>query len=55
LKYLFQLHEVPPWRRLRTPLIYRDDALVSVGDRWLSAEWAGELQRRRIRIEWRDA
>jgi tRNA(Ile)-lysidine synthase len=54
LKYLFQEYGVPPWHRLRTPLIYRDDALVSVGDRWLSAEWAAELQQRRVRIEWRD-
>ncbi|TXH04131.1 MAG: tRNA lysidine(34) synthetase TilS [Nevskiaceae bacterium] len=37
LKNLFQEAGVPPWQRLRTPLIYREGALVSVADRWRAA------------------
>lgn len=52
LKNLFQESALPPWQRLRTPLIYRGDELLAVAGRWLTAEWAQELKRRRTRIQW---
>lgn len=38
LKKLFQEHQVPPWLRERTPLIYQGDALLAVGDWWICDE-----------------
>ncbi|WP_338015479.1 tRNA lysidine(34) synthetase TilS [Dyella acidiphila] len=36
LRALFQAGAVPPWQRADCPLIYEGDALIAVGDRWLS-------------------
>lgn len=52
LKQLFQSGGVPPWQRVRMPLIYRGDQLLSVADRWLDADWAAELKRRRLTVQW---
>lgn len=38
LKNLFQEAGVPPWVRVRMPLIYREGRLVAVGDRWTAAD-----------------
>jgi tRNA(Ile)-lysidine synthase len=38
LKKWLQLAGVVPWMRARIPLLYRDSALVAVGDLWLSDE-----------------
>jgi tRNA(Ile)-lysidine synthase len=38
LKHLFQESGIVPWMRDRVPLIYRDDALVAIGDLWLGAD-----------------
>lgn len=37
LKKLFQEAGVPPWERDNMPLIYMNDELVAIGDRWVSA------------------
>jgi tRNA(Ile)-lysidine synthase len=37
LKKLFQEAGIPPWNRDAIPLIYLNDALAAVGDRWISA------------------
>lgn len=37
LRDLFQQGMVPPWRRLACPLLYADNALIAVADRWISA------------------
>ena len=37
LRDLFQQAALPPWQRLACPLLYEGDALVAVGDRWISA------------------
>lgn len=55
LKHLFQEAGVPPWERERTPLIYRGDELLCVGDRWPGAAWAAEQKRGRFRIRWERA
>ncbi len=39
LKDLFQEAGVPSWEREMTPLVYLDDRLVAVGDRWVSADF----------------
>lgn len=39
LKNLFQEAGVPPWVRIRTPLLYAGGQLVAVADRWLTPEW----------------
>ncbi|NOU42270.1 MAG: tRNA lysidine(34) synthetase TilS [Methyloglobulus sp.] len=39
LKNLFQEVGIPPWERPRIPLIYLDDILAAVGDRWISAAY----------------
>lgn len=42
LKNLFQEAGVPPWERDVIPLIYLNDRLAAVGDRWVSAEFYTE-------------
>jgi tRNA(Ile)-lysidine synthase len=42
LKKLFQEAGVPPWERQRLPLIFIDDELVAVGDRWVCAAFAAQ-------------
>jgi tRNA(Ile)-lysidine synthase len=37
LRALFQQARIPPWLRVRCPLIYADDELIAVADRWTSA------------------
>ncbi|MGB1580136.1 MAG: tRNA lysidine(34) synthetase TilS [Nevskiales bacterium] len=39
LKHLFQSQGVPPWVRMRTPLIYHGQELVAVADAWLNADY----------------
>lgn len=36
LRDLFQQAAVPPWQRNRIPLLYADDELITVADRWIS-------------------
>ncbi len=42
LKKLFQDAGVPPWERQRLPLIFVDDELVAVADRWVCAAFAAQ-------------
>lgn len=42
LKKLFQEAGVPPWERERLPLIYVDDELAAIGDRWVCAPFAAQ-------------
>lgn len=39
LKTLFQEYGVPPWVRMRMPLIYHGQELVAVADAWLNADY----------------
>jgi tRNA(Ile)-lysidine synthase len=41
LKQLAQQAGIPPWVRLRMPLLYRDEQLICVADRWADDELAG--------------
>ena len=42
LKKLFQEAGIPPWQRDLLPLVYVDNNLAAVGDRWVSQEFAAE-------------
>ncbi len=42
LKKLFQEAGIPPWQRDLLPLVYVDNDLAAVGDRWVSQEFAAE-------------
>ncbi len=44
LKNLFQEAGIPPWERERVPLIYLNDTLAAVGDKWISAAFYSEKQ-----------
>jgi len=55
LKKWLQDAGVPPWLRVRIPLLYRDDALVAVGDLWISDAAADKAENRnRWRVQWTD-
>jgi len=42
LKKLFQEAGIPPWQRHTLPLIYLDNQLAAIGDRWTSADFYKE-------------
>lgn len=42
LKNLFQEAGIPPWEREIMPLVYLDDELAAVGDKWISAAFYRE-------------
>jgi len=42
LKNLFQEAGIPPWERDAMPLIYLNDTLAAVGDKWISAQFYSE-------------
>lgn len=55
LKKWFQEAGVPPWLRARIPLLYREDALVAVGDLWVTAAAGdGGGSRTRWQVSWTD-
>jgi len=45
LKKLLQEHEVPPWVRDRTPLVYINDKFAAVGDFWINEGYAVASER----------
>ena len=50
LKNLYQEAGIPPWERIRVPLIYLDGKLAAVGEHWISAEFYSEGQEPCLRI-----
>ncbi|MBL6986155.1 MAG: tRNA lysidine(34) synthetase TilS [Methylobacter sp.] len=42
LKNLFQEAGIPPWKRDMIPLVYLNDMLAAVGDKWISAAFYSE-------------
>ena len=42
VKKLLQEAGVPPWERAQLPLIYVDDALVAIGDRWICEPYGAQ-------------
>lgn len=56
LKKLFQEAAIPPWERVRMPLVFIDGQLAAVADRWLGSEFSAPPGQVNWRILWtRDA
>jgi tRNA(Ile)-lysidine synthase len=55
LRDLFQKQRVPPWQRNVCPLLYADDELVAVADRWISARGEAIFQPSGARPHWKKA
>jgi tRNA(Ile)-lysidine synthase len=53
LRALFQSGTVPPWQRDFCPLLYQDDQLIAVADRWLSARAEAIFHQAGARPRWR--
>jgi tRNA(Ile)-lysidine synthase len=49
---LFQQAQVPPWQRAACPLLYLDDELVAVADRWISARGAAVFTQAGAQPHW---
>ena len=52
LRDLFQQARVPPWLRVRCPMICEDDALIAVGDLWISDRGKAMFDARGTRPRW---
>ena len=55
LKKLLQAGGVSPWLRARLPLLYADDTLVAVADRWVCAPYAARPGEDGLAIVWEPA
>jgi tRNA(Ile)-lysidine synthase len=55
LRDLFQKGRVPPWQRNVCPLLYADDELVAVADRWISARGVEIFQQIGAQPHWQVA
>lgn len=53
LRDLFQQARLPPWQRNACPLLYIDDELVAVADRWASARGVAIFELAAARPRWR--
>lgn len=53
VKDLMRSAEIPPWRRLWWPRLWRDGELLAVGGHWLNPSFTKELQRQKCRLVWR--
>ena len=52
LKKLLQSESVPPWLRARLPLIYVDQELAAVADRWVCAPYVAPADEAGLEIVW---
>ncbi|HEU4669870.1 MAG TPA: tRNA lysidine(34) synthetase TilS [Dyella sp.] len=52
LRDLFQAGAMPPWLRSACPLVYEDDTLIAVADRWLSERGRALLGPPGGRLRW---
>ena len=53
LRDLFQQARLPPWQRYSCPLLYADDELVAVADRWATTRGIDIFERAGARPRWR--
>ncbi len=53
LRDLFQQAALPPWQRMACPMIHEGDALIAVGDRWLTERGEALLGAPGERLHWR--
>jgi tRNA(Ile)-lysidine synthase len=52
LKKLFQEQGIPPWQRIRIPMIYVDDKLAFVAGIGVAQQFAAEPKKKGVVIEW---
>ena len=52
LKKLFQDARIPPWERWQMPLLYANDELVAVADRWIDERRLASAKCTAFAIEW---
>jgi tRNA(Ile)-lysidine synthase len=52
LRHLFQQGSMPPWQRAACPLLYADNELVAVADRWISARGAAIFRQAGAQPHW---
>jgi tRNA(Ile)-lysidine synthase len=52
LKKLLQAQGVPPWERLRLPLLFADGELAAVADSWVSHAFAARPGEEGVEIIW---
>ncbi len=52
LKKLLQEAGIPPWERDRLPLVYVDDELAAVADRWVCADFAAAADEAGWLLDW---
>lgn len=52
LKNLFQEARIPPWQRVRLPLLYHREVLVAIPGIGIACEWQVKADERGWRIEW---
>lgn len=50
LKNLFQEAGIPPWERHKIPLIFINDRLAAIGERWITSDYYSESQEPCIRV-----
>jgi len=52
LKQLFQQQGVPPWLRERLPLLYIDDQLAAIGERWVCEPFQAVVGEAAVKVVW---
>ena len=52
LRDLFQTGQLPPWQRAACPLIYRDDELIAVADRWINEAGRALFDKYAMQLRW---
>ena len=55
VRNLFQQARIPPWQRSTCPLLYLDDELVAIADRWVNARGAAAFADAKAQPHWRPA
>jgi tRNA(Ile)-lysidine synthase len=52
LKHILQAHNVPPWQRLRVPLVFMDETLVCIPNVGVDANMAAQANEMGVVIRW---
>ncbi len=52
IKQLMQARGIPPWQRAHWPRLYSGERLLAVGNLWLDAAFADQLDRAGLRLDW---
>lgn len=52
IKGLMHAARIPPWERTAWPVLRHGDRVLAVGDRWLDADFARELEQQGTHLRW---